>query len=125
MEALPRAMEAQADEEAGESMNDDEIRGTLRGLLAAPVPPAPLRLEPRPEPRAGLLMALAAGAMVAALVVSLLMPSPRAPGRAATGPVASRIDAVEAKIAAVGDVELRRLMEREAELLREELELAR
>ena len=106
-------------------MNDDEIRGTLRGLLAAPVPPAPLRLEPRPEPRAGLLMALAAGAMVAALVVSLLMPSPRAPGRAATGPVASRIDAVEAKIAAVGDVELRRLMEREAELLREELELAR
>jgi hypothetical protein len=102
---------------------DDRIRGALSGLTQAPIPKVPKIRPWNPERRTMTPALLAAAAMLLLLAGSLFFMPARGRAPEATA-LATRINALEARIARLGDGELRALMGRELALLRRELELS-
>ena len=102
---------------------DDRLRGALRPLRQAPVPDVPTLRPAAPEPRATPLGLAAAVVMLLLLAGSLFYASFLASAPEAR--VASRLEALEARIERVEHEELRLLLTKELALLRRELELSR
>jgi hypothetical protein len=102
---------------------DERIRGALSGLREAPIPKVPRIRSAAPVRRATPSALVAAALMLVLLGGSLVILPFRKRGPEAAD-VAARITALEGRIAAIENDELRTLMSRELALLRRELDLA-
>lgn len=102
---------------------DRSIRRALRSLRQASVPDAPASLPAVPERRGFPIVGLAAAAGMLVILVGLLHSSKTSfPGAAA---ISDRMMTIEARIEQVENPELCRLLRKEIEFYRRELELAR